>query len=256
MRITIDTGRQTLSGVDPQGNERDLPLYSPEAFQLVSLLWVKTGWANKHSYGFTWLGRPVIQLAEDLLRLQAVVWETKPSVIVETGVAHGGTSVFFAGLLELLGAGRVVSIDIEIRPHNREAIEAHPLAHRIALIEGDSAAPQVVERARALIGPHDRVMVVLDSNHTKAHVARELERYAPLVTPGCYLVAADGVMADLHDVPGGQPEWQTDNPAEAAREFLETHPEFELDRRLSEPCVTYFPGGYLRRLESPAGSTA
>lgn len=244
MRLTIDTESQRL-----ELDQQQVDLYSLEAFRILSALWVKVGWACRHSYNFSWAGRPIIQLPHDVLRLQELIWELRPTVIVETGVAHGGSAVFYASMLQMGGGGRVIAIDIEIRPHNRAAIEAHPLAPAIQLIERSSTAAETLAEVRSLLSPDDRVLVVLDSNHSKAHVAEELRLYAPLVSPGSFLVATDGVMQDLWDVPGGKPEWRTDNPTEAAREFLMDHPEFELTERFEKDGITYFPGGWLRRKE-------
>ena len=246
MRIVIDTDGRTLTIQGRDGGPAEHPLYGPEALELVSRLWVKMGWVSRYSYDFKWLGRSVIQLPEDIVRLQELIWTTKPSVIVETGIAHGGSTVFFAGMMELLGRGKVVSVDIEIRPHNRAAIEVHPLFRRITMIERSSTDAATIEEVKAELGPEDRVMVFLDSNHTKAHVARELELYAPLVSPGCYLVVADGVTSILADVPGGKPEWAADNPMQAAKEFLARHSDFELDVSYTRTGVTYFQGGYLK----------
>lgn len=247
MTITIDTAKKTLNTVEDDGTVRSFDLYSQESFRLISQLWLKIGWAQNYSYNFTWLGRPVIQLPEDLIRVQEVIWKVRPDVIVETGVAHGGSSVFFASLLQLLSGGRVISIDIEIRPPNREAIGNHFLADRITLIERSSTDPLTVAQARSLLHPEDTVLVVLDSCHAKAHVLRELEMYAPLVTPGSYIIAADGIMRDLYDVQGGKAEWVTDNPLVAIEEFLASHPEFEIDPEPTRRGVTYWPDAYLRR---------
>ncbi len=250
MKLELDTDRVTLR-VEEDGGTRTLPLWSLEAFREISRWWLKMGWANKHSYDFTWFGRPIIQLPEDLVRLQELVTTVRPTVLVETGIAHGGSTVFYATLFEALGQGRVVSVDVEIRPHNRAALEAHHLRHRITLLEGSSTDPAVVSQVSSQIHRGDSVLVVLDSNHTRAHVAAELELYAPLVTPGSYIVATDGVMSELAGVPGGKPEWKDDNPLRAAERFLAQHPEFELDQQYTRTGMTYFPGGYLRRrLES------
>lgn len=155
--------------------------------------------------------------------------------------------MFFAGMMQLLGRGKVISIDVEIRPHNRKALEEHFLIDRIHLIERSSVEAETVKEVRSLVPEDARVMVFLDSNHTKKHVARELEMYCQLVTPGCFLVVADGVISILSDVPRGSPEWATENPMEAAREFLEEHPEFELDTSYARTGVTYMHGGYLKR---------
>ena len=253
MRLVIDTLAKTLT-VENSETRSEMALYSPAAFAALSQHWIRVGWSQKYSYGFSWLGRPVIQLPEDLVRIQEIIWRTQPDVVVETGVAHGGSLVFHAGLFELLGKGLVVGVDIEIRPHNRTAIEGHPLSHRIRLIEGSSTAPAVVERVKSTIPPGSRVMVLLDSNHTKAHVRAELEAYAPLVTPGSYIGVADGVMRDLHDVPGGREDWAWNHPAAAAAEFAAVTQAFELENpprpfqegAIDEP-VTYWPQGWLRR---------
>jgi len=253
MRLVIDTDTQRLE-IEDGGERREMALYTPEAFAALSRHWVRVGWSQKYSYGFTWLSRPVIQLPEDLIRTQEAIWSTAPDVIVETGVAHGGSLIFYASLCELMGKGHVIGVDIEIRPHNRAAIEAHPLASRISLIEGSSIDPSTVGRVSAAIPPGSKVLVLLDSNHTKSHVRAELEAYAPLVTPGSYIVATDGIMCDLHDVPGGKDDWVWDHATAAAAEFAAAHPEFALEYpprpfregAIEEP-VTYWPEGWLRR---------
>ena len=203
MRLTIDTEARVLTEETPEG-PRELPLYSPEAFSLLNRHWVRVGWSQKYSYGFTWLGRPVIQLPEDLVRIQELIYRVEPDVIVETGVAHGGSLIFYASLCKALDRGRVIGVDIEIRPHNRVAIEAHPLSSFITLIEGARPPPRSSRACKDQIGADERVLVILDSNHTKAHVLAELAAYGPLVSPGSYIVAADGIMADLADCPGRQ----------------------------------------------------
>lgn len=254
MKLTIDTDAKTLS-LDQAGSTETMPLYSKRAFELLSDQWAKVGWNEKYPYTFSWMGRPVIQLPEDMLRIQEVLYQVKPDVVIETGVAHGGSLIFYASLFAAMGTGRVIGVDIEIRPHNRAAIENHEMARFITLIEGDSTAPSVVDRVRASLKPTDRVLVILDSNHTKAHVSRELEAYHPLVSVGSYIVATDGAMKDLHDVPRGDASWISDNPTAAAREFAQAHPEFVLAQppwpfRESELTqnVTYWPDAWLRRV--------
>ena len=254
MRIVIDTATRRLSVDDEAGKTTDMDLYSPEAFAALSRQWVRVGWSQRYSYQFTWMGRPIIQLPEDMVRTQEAIWRIKPDVIVETGVAHGGSLVFYASLCELLGNGQVIGVDIEIRPHNRRAIEAHPLASRISLIEGSSIAPATVDEVKARIPDGSRVMVLLDSNHTKAHVRAELEAYAPLVSKDSYIVATDGIMHDLHDVPGGAADWTWNHAVAAAAEFAAERPEFVVENlpraftetTIEEP-VTYWPGAWLRR---------
>lgn len=253
MKLILDTEKATLSEED-DGEVRHFPLYSREAFERLSRQWVRVGWNQKYQYTFTWMGRPVIQLPEDMLRIQEAIYAVKPDVIIETGVAHGGSLVFYASLCKAMGRGRVVGIDIEIRAHNRKAIEEHELAGFISLIEGSSVAPEVVAQAKAMCRPGDSVMVILDSNHTRDHVAAELAAYSPLVTPGSYIVATDGIMRDLHDVPRGDAGWKRDHPAAAAEEFASRHPEFLLGQppwafNESELAgnVTHWPGAWLQR---------
>jgi cephalosporin hydroxylase len=253
MKLTIDTEAKTME-VETNGKKHFHPLYSDEAFELIAQQWLRVSWNQKYSYTFSWMGRPIIQIPDDILRIQEVIYRVKPDIIVETGVAHGGSLVFYASLLKAMGRGRVVGVDIEIRPHNRKAIEDHEMSPLITLVEGDSVSPETVNKVRALINPGDKVLVILDSCHTKAHVAAELDAYCGLVTPGSYIVATDGCMKDLHDVPNGKPEWKHDHPTAAAAEFAAKHPEFVL----GEPAwtfnestlknnVTHWPGAYLRR---------
>ncbi len=254
MRLTIDTETRMLT-FERDEQRHDIPLYSKEAFEIISREWVRLGWERKYSYTFTWLGRPIIQLPEDLLRVQEVIYALKPDVIVETGVAHGGSVIFYASLCRLIGKGRVVGIDRLIKPANRDAIERHELSDSITLIEGDSASPAVVDRVKSLVRPGDTVLVLLDSAHSREHVLNELSAYSPLVTVGSYIVATDGVMKDLADVPRGKADWTWDNPANAAEEFARLHPEFRLESPawrfnesdLTDP-VTHWPGAWLRRI--------
>jgi cephalosporin hydroxylase len=253
MKMTVDTDR-ALAVVDRDGKTEELPLYSPEAFSALSELWVKVGWQVKYTYGFSWMGRPIIQLPDDLIRIQEVIYRVRPDVVIETGVAHGGSLVFYASLFKAMGKGRVIGVDIEIRPHNRKAIEAHELKPYITLVEGSSVAPEIVAQVSGSLSPGDKVMVVLDSDHSKRHVAEELRCYAPLVTSGSYIIATDGVMQILHDVPRGKPSWKDDNPTAAAAEFARGNPDFVLEEppfpfnegQVTER-VTHWPGAYLRR---------
>jgi cephalosporin hydroxylase len=229
------------------GEERELDIYSQEGFEALAELWTRAGWQHKQSYELAWLGIPIIQLPEDILMMQELLWKVRPDVVVECGVAHGGALVLYASVLELLGRGRVVGVDLEIRKYNRLAIESHALSHRITLIEGDSVADETLAEVRSHIRPGDKVLVALDSLHTRAHVAAELDRYAPLVTPESYLVVFDGVMRAVADAPGAGPGWQDDNPLEAVRDFLRTSQDFEVDPLYNRLRVTYCPGGFLRR---------
>jgi len=233
---------------------RELRLDDPEAFALVSQAWLRAGWDAKYVYGFSWLGRPVIQLPEDLIRIQELIYALQPDVIVETGVAHGGSLIFYAGLCTAIGKGRVVGIDIEIRPHNRSAIEQHRLAPLITLIEGSSVDAAVLQQVRGQIGAHESVLVLLDSNHSQAHVAAELEAYGPLVSPCSYIVACDGIMQQVTGAPRSEADWSWNNPISAVHAFLAQHPEFlahepswPFNEGLVRERVSYWPQAYLRR---------
>jgi cephalosporin hydroxylase len=250
MKVAIDTTARTL-----EIDGRRLDLYSDAAFYAVSELWLKLGWNQKYTYTFSWLGIPIIQLPEDMMRYQEVVTRLTPDVIIETGIAHGGSAVFSASLCRMLGRGRVIAIDIDIRLHNRERLERHRLIDTITLIEGSSIAPDIVAQVTDLVRPGETVLVVLDSNHSHDHVLAELEAYGPLVTPGSYIVATDGIMGELTDVPRGQAAWSTNNPAAAARTFVRNHPEFVIE----EPAwpfnestlarnITHWPGAWLKRM--------
>jgi cephalosporin hydroxylase len=229
------------------GEHRELDVYSEEGFRVLSNLWLRSGWQQRYSYEVTWLGIPVIQLPEDVTLMHELLWKVRPDVVVECGVAHGGALVLYASVLELLGKGHVVGVDVEIRKYNRLAIESHPLSHRITLIEGDSVDSSTLDLVRSHVRPGDCVLVVLDSLHTRAHVAAELEAYAPLVTPSSYLVVFDGVMSVVADAPSAGVDWQTDNPMTAVDEFLARDDGFERDPIYDRLGVTYCPGGFLRR---------
>ena len=254
MKIIIDTDAETVT-CEGGGESRTTGLYSGQAFELLSGQWLRVGWARRYSYAFTWLGRPVIQLPEDLVRVQELVFGVRPDVVIETGVAHGGGLVFYASMCRLLGQGRVIGVDVEIRPHNRAAIESHPLSEYITLVEGDSVDAGVVAKVGALLRPGETVLVVLDSGHTKAHVLAELEAYAPMVTPGSYAIATDGVMEELAGVPGSGPDWDWNNPKAAAAEFVRRNPGYVIeeprppfDESRSAERISYWKGGYIRRV--------
>jgi cephalosporin hydroxylase len=253
MKLTIDTASKTLD-VQEGGEINQYPLYTKKAFEILSRIWVKVGWNQKYEYTFSWFGRPIIQLPEDMIRFQEVVYRIKPDVIIETGIAHGGSLIFSASLCKAMGKGRVIGIDIEIRPNNRMAIETHELHPLITMVEGSSVAPHIIKQVKDLVKPGEKVLILLDSNHTKAHVLAELEAYHSLVTPGSYIIASDGIMQDLHDTPRGRPEWVSDQPTAAALEFAGHHPEFEIgqptwpfnESDLTEN-ITHWPGAWLKR---------
>lgn len=260
MNYQINQDTETIT----DSSRRSTPLYSSEGFRILSDLWLKVGWNQKHLYSFSWLGRPMIQLPEDVHRIQEVIYQIKPDVIVETGVAHGGSLVFYASLCKLMDNGKVIGVDIEIRPHNREAIEAHSLFNLITLIEGDSTSSEIVASVKQHINPSDSVMVILDSNHTYQHVINEIREYSSIVTEGSYIVVTDGSQAYLNstprarmDYPGYAETWGHNNPLQAINDFTKGNPDF----RIVEPefpfnegnidfRVTYWPSCYLQKATS------
>ena len=254
--IEIDFERSEVSVKDTNGARASYSLDSPEAFSAISRAWVRCGWDNKYVYSFSWMGRPVIQLPDDLVRLQEVIYSVKPDLIIETGVAHGGSLIFYASLLKAMGRGRVIGIDIEIRPHNRAALEQHELFPLITLVEGSSVDTLIVESVKSQIRSGEVVMVFLDSNHSKDHVLSELNAYAPLVTKGSYIVAMDGIMEQMVGAPRSNPDWSWNNPNSAAREFVRSNPGFVIEEppvpfnegNITER-VTYWPSGFIRRVE-------
>ncbi len=253
--MTVDFESATVRVQTGTGETKEFPFSSPEAFAAVSRAWLRCGWDCKHVYSFTWLGRPIIQLPEDMIRIQEVIYSVQPDVIIETGVAHGGSLVFYASLCKAIDKGRLIGIDIEIRPQNRVDIETHPLFELITLVEGDSVDATVVAEVHRLVRPGETVIVLLDSSHTKSHVLSELEAYAPLVTPGSYVVAMDRIMQDLVGAPRTSADWSWNNPRQAVAEFLAQHSEFVVEEpafRFNEGSikkrVTYWPQAFIKRI--------
>lgn len=247
--VDMTTGTVTVSGTSEHA------LGSSEGFSAVSRAWLRAGWDAKYVYSFTWMGRPVIQLPEDMIRVQEIVYSVQPDIIVETGVAHGGSLVFYASLLKAMGRGRVIGIDVEIRTHNRRALRRHPLAPLITLLEGSSTDPSIVDQVRSEIRGDETVMVLLDSNHSRQHVLAELEAYSPIVSVGSYIVAMDGIMRSLVGAPRSSEDWDWNNPATAAEAFASAHPDFEIQEPpflFNEGSVTervtYWPSGYVKRI--------
>ena len=205
-----------------------------------------------YTYLWSWMGVPIIQMPADIMATQEVVWTTKPDVIIETGVARGGSVLFMASLLEMIGKGKVIGVDIDIRAHNREAIQAHPMSKRVEMIEGGSADDDTLEKVRALIPEGASVMVVLDSDHSRDHVLAECRAYAPLITPGCYLVVADTLVGHLSEenTPKKRSKiWFKGNePLSALNDFIFENSDFEVDEVLNGKLVlSSSPGGYVRR---------
>ncbi len=230
-------------------------LATPEAFELLNRAWLRASWDVKYIYAFAWLGRPIIQLPEDMMRIQEVIWEHQPDVLIETGVAHGGSLIFYSTLFKAMGKGRVIGVEVELRAHNRKAIDDHILRPYITLVDGSSIDPETVDQVKSLIKPGEKVMVMLDSNHTKEHVLEELRAYGPLVTPGCYIVAADGIMEEVAGGPRTKPEWKVSNPKQAAISFVEENKDFVIEEPawpFNEGVVrerlTYWPSAFVKRL--------
>jgi cephalosporin hydroxylase len=232
--------------------ERVRALAANEPFRELSRRWLVEATRSKYVYNFTWLGRPIIQLPQDVVAMQELIWRVRPRAVVETGVAHGGSLVLHASILELIGGdGIVVGVDVEVRPHNRREIERHFLAHRMRLIEGSSILPGVLARVRELVGDRTPVLVVLDSNHAHDHVLAELEGYAPLVTAGSYLVVFDTVIEELPDeLFAGRPWRRGSNAMTAVEAFLGRTDRFEIDEAMHQKLlVTAAPRGFLRCLK-------
>lgn len=220
----------------------------------------------KYSYNFSWLGRPIIQYPQDIVAMQEIIWSIRPDLIIETGIAHGGSLIFSASMLALLdmcdaiesgmtidpknSRSKVLGIDIDIREHNRVAIEAHPMSSRIQMIQGSSIAPEIIAQVQALAKDYQRILVCLDSNHTHDHVLAELEAYAPLASIGSYCVVFDTMIEDLpKNMYSDRPWGPGNNPKTAVREYLKSHPEFEVDERIENKLlITVAPGGYLHRI--------
>lgn len=212
-------------------------------------LWFEIASLHEYSYHFKWLGRPIIQFPQDVVAIQEIIWETRPDLIIETGVARGGSVILHASVLEAIGEdGQVLGIDIDIRSHNRVEIERHPLFSRIKLLEGSSISPEIINQVRAHAARARRCMVILDSNHTHAHVKRELEIYAPLVSPDCYLLVFDTIIEFMPESFSANRPWGPgNNPMTALEEFLKTDKRFEVQHDISAKLgITVAPGGYLK----------
>jgi cephalosporin hydroxylase len=227
--------------------------------------WMNQARRYKYSYHFKWLDRPIIQYPQDILAMEELIWEVKPDLIIETGIAHGGSLIFSASMLALLdmceavekkqslnpaqSKRKVLAVDIDIRAHNRAAVEAHPMASRIQMIQGSSIAPDIVAQIKAIAANYSRILVCLDSNHTHEHVLEELKAYAPLVSKGSYCVVFDTIVEDLPaEMFADRPWGPGNNPKTAVWEYLKTHPEFEIDKSIQHKLlISVAPGGFLRR---------
>lgn len=206
----------------------------------------------QYSYNFSWMGRPIIQYPQDMIAMQEIIWQVKPDLIVETGIAHGGSLIYYASLLELIGKGEVLGIDIDIREHNRKEIEKHPMYKRIKMIEGSSIDPSIVKQVEKRVKDQAAVLVCLDSNHTHDHVLSELNQYSRFVTPGSYIVAFDTIVEDLPEGYFSQkrPWGISNNPRTAVDEFLKVNKGFKVDESIDNKLlISVAPGGYLKRIK-------
>jgi cephalosporin hydroxylase len=205
----------------------------------------------QYSYNFTWMGRPIIQYPQDMIAMQEIIWDIKPDLIIETGIAHGGSLIFYASLLELIGSGEVLGVDIDIRAHNKKEIENHQMFKRIKMIEGSSVSDEVVNQVKEHAEGKERVIVLLDSNHTHDHVLSEMNYYAPFVSVGSYLVVFDTIVEDMPDdyLPG-RPWKVGDNPKTAVFEFLQNNDHFVIDSSIDNKLlISVAPSGYLKRVK-------
>src|SRR5260221_846575 len=255
MLITIDTEARVLR-LTEGGTTQEHSLFSGEAFRLLSRQWIALGWNLGHWTTLSWMGRRLLQLPDDVLRLAELFWILRPDVIVETGVYDGGSTLLFASLCRLSGRGRVIAVEREFRPGVREAI-GHGAGDLALLIEGDSAAPETAMQVGRSIRPGERVCVFLDSDHSARHVAAELRNFGSMVSPGCYLIVADSACPELAHTPRGEAAWVNDHPGKAVDEFLLPHREFSR-KRPAPPFrpdfdfteLSYFPATWLKREET------
>lgn len=254
-----------MSDFAQEVNDRIAAMAADQELTQLALAFMRASTRPRYSYNFSWLGRPIIQYPQDMVAMQELIWAVKPDLIIETGIAHGGSLVMSASLLALLdvceasAAGKVLDprtssrlvlgVDIDIRPHNRIAIERHPLASRIRTIEGSSIDPHVVRQVKEVAAGYNRILVCLDSNHTHEHVLAELEAYAPLTSIGSYCVVFDTIVDDLPSAMfPGRPWGPGNNPKTAVREYLSSHPEFENDLNIENKLlISVAPEGYLKR---------
>ncbi len=238
-----------INPANPKNPEMIAAMRQDAALQSLAARLFNSTCDYRYSYNFTWLGIPIIQFPQDIVAVQELIWSVQPDVIIETGVAHGGSLILSASILQLLGGDRVViGIDVDIRRHNRERLEQHPLASRLRLVEGSSTSNEVLANVRELVGDRRKVLVFLDSNHTHDHVLKELELYSRFVRKGSYLVVFDTVIEDMPaDAFPDRPWSKGNNPKTAVREFLKTNRRFEIDREIdAKLLITVAPDGYLK----------
>ncbi len=240
--------KQVAENVESLGKDTDV--------QGLSRIWSRETNRSGYTYNFSWLGRPIIQYPQDMIAMQEIIWSVQPDLIIETGIAHGGSLIFSASLLELNAAcggpqaAEVLGVDIDIRAHNREAIEAHPMFKRITMIQGSSIAPDIIAQVKARAAGKQRILVCLDSMHTHDHVLAELEAFAPLTSVGSYCVVFDTLIEDIPaELFPNRPWGPGNNPKTAVWEYLKTHDEFMIDKDIEHKLlITVAPDGYLRRV--------
>jgi len=221
------------------------------ALQGAARVFLKESLRTKYSYNFSWMGRPIIQYPQDIVALQEIIWCVKPDLIIETGIAHGGSLIFSASMLELIGGqGTVLGIDVDIRDHNRTEIENHPMFRRIKMIEGSSIDEQIIQEVEKIVNNHTTVMVFLDSNHTCDHVLEELRLYSPFVSKGSYIVVFDGIIEEVSEHVSEDRPWGPGNsPLTAIRHFLRSNTDFSVDEEVeNKALITAAPSGYLKRI--------
>ena len=228
-----------------------LGLAKDQDVQSLSRIWIREITRHKYAYNFSWMGRPIIQFPQDMIAMQEIIWNCKPDLIIETGIAHGGSLVYYASLMEMMQLdGYVLGIDIDIREHNYAAIDAHPMRKRIEMIQGSSVSPDTVAQVATHVKGKKNVMVILDSNHTHEHVLEELQYYGPFVSPNNYLVVFDTLLEDMpDDLIRDRPWSKGNNPKTAVHEWLKSHPEFEIDKDIDHKLlISVAPDGYLKRV--------
>ena len=206
---------------------------------------------SRYSYNFTWMGRPIIQYPQDIIAIQEIIYRIQPDLIIETGIAHGGSLIFHASICELIGKGEVLGIDIDIREHNRNEIQNHKMIKRISMLQGSSISPEIIDQVKEIAKGKEKILVILDSNHTHEHVLEEMKLYSPLVTKGSYLMVFDTIVEDLPEETSADKIWSVgDNPKTAVFEFLQTNSDFEIDYSVDNKLlISVSPSGFLKRIK-------
>lgn len=235
--------KEVEEGINAQGNNAPLKK-AASAFMAESI-------KSKYSYNFTWLGRPIIQYPQDILAIQEIIYQLQPDLIIETGIAHGGSLIFHASICELMGKGHVLGIDIDIREHNKTEIQNHPMSKRITMLQGSSISPEIINTVKEMTQGKERVLVILDSNHTHDHVLEEIKLYSPFVTKDSYLMVFDTIVEDIPEDLNFQRPWSVgNNPKTAVFEFLKTNTDFEIDHTIDNKLlISVSPSGFLKKIK-------